>query len=65
MNKIIIIKKVKANLIRIKIHKLLGWAADLFIYTSYLIKLSKWVDSNKETLEFDDFYNSNVIHKVV
>ena len=25
--------------------------------------MSKWVDSNKETLEFDDFYNSNVIHK--
>lgn len=63
MNKITIIKKVKANLIRIKIHKLLGWAADLFIYTGYMIKLSKWVDANKEELVFNDFYNSNVIHR--
>ena len=63
MNKVRIIKKIKANLIRIKIHKVLGWAADLFIYTGYMIKLSRWVDLNKEKLKFDDFYNSKVIHR--
>lgn len=63
MNTISIIKKVKANLIRIKIHKALGWSADLLIYSGYLIKLSKWADSNKNKLAFNDFYNGSVIHK--
>lgn len=63
MNKVSIIKKVKANLIRIKIHKLLGWSADLLIYTGYLLKLSKWIDANKKGLMFDDFYNGKVIHR--
>ena len=63
MNKVTLIKKVKANLIRLKVHKVLGWAANLLIYTGYMIKLSKWVESNKDKLQFDDFFNSNVIHR--
>ena len=62
MNSIKIIKLVKANLVRIKIHKLLGVFANVFIYTGYLLKMSKWIDQNNSQLQTDDFYNSKVRH---
>lgn len=63
MNTIKIIKKVKAYLIRLKIHKLFGFAANFLIYTGYLLKMSKWIDANKKQLGHNDFYNSQVVHK--
>lgn len=60
MNKIRIIKKIKANLVRFKIHKIFGSFADLLIYAGYLIKMSKWIDANKSQLRYNDFYNRNV-----
>jgi len=41
----------------------LGFAADLFIYFGYLLKLSKWVEQNKGKLAYNDFYNSKVVHR--
>ena len=63
MNKVKYIKKVKAYLIKIRIHKVLGWASNLLIYTGYMLKLSKWVEKNNSKLQFDDFFNSNVVHR--
>lgn len=60
MNKIRLIKKVKANLVRLKIHKLFGFAANLLIYTGYMLKMSRWIDQNKLRLQYNDFYNRNV-----
>ncbi|MFY0599126.1 MAG: class I SAM-dependent methyltransferase [Cyclobacteriaceae bacterium] len=60
MSKIRLIKKVKANLIRIRVHKLLGFSADVLIYIGYMLKLSKWVDQNKPVLKYNDFYNNKV-----
>lgn len=60
MSKIKIIKKVKANLVRFKIHKLFGKFADLMIYAGYLLKMSAWIDQNKSKLSHNDFYNGNV-----
>jgi len=62
MNQIKVIKWVKANLIRIKIHKFLGFSTNVLIYTGYLLKLSEWIENNKIHLKMDDFYNSNVLH---
>ncbi len=63
MNKIKIIKKVKAYFIRLKVHKILGFTADFLIYAGYLLKLSKWIENNKGKLKYNDFYNSAVVHK--
>lgn len=63
MNTIKIIKKIKAYAIRLKVHKVLGFSANLLIYSGYLIKISKWADKNKKKLKYNDFYNSKVIHK--
>ncbi len=57
-----LIKWVKANLIRIKIHLYIGFAADTLIYIGYLLKLSRWIDRNKFQLLTNDFYNANVKH---
>lgn len=63
MKKIHLIKKIKAHLIRIKIHRFLGFSADLLIYAGYLLKLSRWVHRHKSQLLYDDFFNNNVTHK--
>lgn len=63
MNKIKIIKKFKAYFIRLRIHSVFGFAADYLIYLGYLLKLSKWVDNNKDKLKYNDFYNRRVVHK--
>lgn len=63
MNTIKLIKKVKANLVRMKIHKVFGFAADFLIYSGYLLKMSKWIDRNKSQLKYNDFYNRKVVHK--
>jgi O-methyltransferase len=63
MNKIKIIKKFKAYFIRFRIHKILGFTSDYLIYLGYLLKLSKWIDNNKGKLKYNDFYNSEVVHK--
>jgi hypothetical protein len=63
MNKIKFIKKVKANLVRIKIHRYFGFAADVLIYSGYMLKMSKWIDQNRSQLKYNDFYNRNVVHK--
>lgn len=60
MSKIRVIKKIKANLTRIKIHKLFGFTADLLIYIGYMLKMSKWIEENKSKLKYNDFYNANV-----
>ena len=62
MNKLKIIKKFKAYAIKLKIHKIFGFLSGLLIFSGYLIRLSKWVDKNKNTLIFNDFYNSKVKH---
>ncbi|MCF8226892.1 MAG: TylF/MycF family methyltransferase [Bacteroidales bacterium] len=63
MNKVKIIKKIKANIIRLRLHRFFGFAADLLIYTGYLLKLSRWIDKNKKHLSYNDFYNRKVTHK--
>ena len=63
MNKIKIIKKFKAYFIRLRIHKVFGFAADYLIYFGYLLKMSKWIDNNKAKLKYNDFYNKRVVHK--
>lgn len=63
MNTVKFIKKTKAFLIRIKIHKAFGFLANLLIYTGYLFKMSKWIDKNKSGLRYNDFYNRKVLHK--
>jgi hypothetical protein len=63
MNKIKIIKKVKANYIRFKLHRVFGFAANLFVYFGYLNKMSSWIEANKSVLEYNDFYNKAVLHK--
>ena len=50
MNKIKIIKKFKAYFIRLRIHKLFGFTADYLIYFGYLLKMSKWIDNNKDII---------------
>lgn len=62
MKKITIIKKFKAYFIRLKIHKVLGYFADLIIYFGYLLKLSKWINDNKKVLKYNDFYNLHAVH---
>jgi len=63
MNKVKLIKKTKAFLVRIKIHKAFGFLANLLIYTGYLLKMSKWIDRNTSGLRYNDFYNRKVLHK--
>ena len=63
MSKIKIIKKFKAYFIRLKVHKVFGFTADYFIYFGYLLKMSKWIDNNKDKLKYNDFYNKRVVHK--
>lgn len=63
MNKISFIKKIKANLIRIRIHNIFGFLADFLIYAGYLLKMSKWIHQNRKGLKCDDFYNRDVKHK--
>ena len=63
MNKIKIIKKFKAYFIRLRVHKVFGFAADYLIYFGYLLKMSKWIDNNKDKLKYNDFYNKRVVHK--
>ena len=62
MKKIKLIKKIKALFIRLKLHVLFKPMAELFIYTGYLIKLSSWIEVNKEGLVYNDFFNKKVIH---
>ena len=63
MNKIKLIKKIKANLIRCKIHKIFGFAENLLIFGGYMLKLSRWADKNRKILRYNDFYNLHVRHK--
>lgn len=63
MNKVKIIKKIKAWVIRMKIHRPLGFLANLLIYAGYLIKLSAWAEKNRPRLWMNDFYNGKVKHK--
>jgi len=59
-----IAKKVKANVIRFKMHKILGFTADKLIFIGYLLKLSKWASDNNSKMEMNDFYNkSKIVHK--
>ncbi|MEP1035043.1 TylF/MycF/NovP-related O-methyltransferase [Ekhidna sp.] len=60
MNKIKVIKKFKANFIRLKLHKLIGFIADYLLYLGYLLKLSRWIDLNKTKFRHNDFYNARV-----
>lgn len=60
MNQIKIIKKFKAYFIRLRMHKLLSFAADYLIYIGYLIKISKWAEANKHKIKHNDFYNGKV-----
>lgn len=63
MKNIKIIKKIKANLIRFKVHKFFGFTSDILIYFGYLLKMSKWLNKIRSTLMYDDFYNKKVVHK--
>lgn len=63
MNTVKFIKKTKAFLIRIKIHKVFGFSANLLIYTGYLLKMSKWIDKHKSGLRYNDFFNRKVLHR--
>lgn len=60
--KLKVIKKTKAFLVGIKIHRYLGWSANLLIYIGYTLKMSKWIEKNKSQLIYNDFYNGKVIH---
>lgn len=60
MTKIKAIKKFKAYFIRLKIHKVFGFASQYLIYLGYLLRLSKWVDANKTKFKYNDFYNGQV-----
>lgn len=63
MGKVKLIKKFKAYFIRLKIHKITGFASNLLIYAGYLSKASKWIERNKSTLQYNDFYNKKVVHR--
>lgn len=60
--KIKFIKKVKANFIRFRLHKIFGIGNTLRMYLGQLVNLSKWVEDNKGTLKYNDFYNKKVKH---
>lgn len=57
-----IIKKIKANFVRFKLHKIFGPFATISTYFGQLNNASAWIDKNKSQLVYNDFYNSNVKH---
>ena len=62
MNIISINRKIKAILIRLRIHRWLGFIENIFLNASYMIRLSRWVDTNRQILIYDDFYNAQPKH---
>jgi len=61
-NKIRFIKKVKANFIRFRLHKIFSLGNTIRLYLGQLNKLSRWAEKHKSELKYNDFYNSKVKH---
>jgi hypothetical protein len=62
MKRIKLIQKSKAFFIRFKLHKIIGYFADILIFIGYLSKLSEWANKHKKDLKFNDFYNPHIKH---
>jgi len=53
-----ILRKVKANMLRIRIHRFLEPFSAFFLTMAYISKLSKWVKQTRDQ-EYNDFYVKN------